>query len=138
MCVTPSGFNHSWSSCRTRWAQPAEREGEKRYRRIVEMPNEGIWTLDALGCTTFVNRQFAYMLGYEPKEMAGKKVLDFCPKLALLPFLKLAGASFVCARKTAKRRGQRYRRPQFRMKSMQPMAGWSCLPTSRRAKGRKN
>jgi integral membrane sensor domain MASE1 len=46
--------------------QEAEREGEKRYRRIVEMANEGIWTLDAQGCTTFVNRQFANMLGYEP------------------------------------------------------------------------
>jgi PAS domain S-box-containing protein len=58
--------------------QEAEREGEKRYRRIVEMANEGIWTLDAQGSTTFVNRQFAHMLGYEPKEMAGRSALDFC------------------------------------------------------------
>jgi PAS domain S-box-containing protein len=72
--------------------QEAEREGEKRYRRIVELANEGIWTLDALGRTTFVNRQFAYMLGYEPKEMAGKKVLDFCPE-APQPFLLRIGAS---------------------------------------------
>jgi len=59
--------------------QEAEREGEKRYRRIVELANEGIWTLDAQGATTFVNRQFAHMLGYEPKEMAGKSALEFCP-----------------------------------------------------------
>jgi PAS domain S-box-containing protein len=44
------------------------------------MANDSIWTLDAQGCTTFVNRQFAYMLDYEPKEMAGKKVFDFCPE----------------------------------------------------------
>jgi len=72
--------------------QEAEREGEKRYRRIVELANEGIWTLDALGRTTFVNRQFAQMLGYEPKEMAGRRVLDFCPE-APQPSLLEIGAS---------------------------------------------
>jgi PAS domain S-box-containing protein len=60
--------------------QETEREGEKRYRRIVEMANEGIWTLDAQGRTTFVNRQFAHMLGYEPKEMAGRSAVEFCPE----------------------------------------------------------
>jgi PAS domain S-box-containing protein len=59
--------------------QEAEREGEKRYRRIVELANEGIWTLDGHGRTTFVNRQFASMLGYEPKEMVRKKAHEFCP-----------------------------------------------------------
>jgi len=75
--------------------QEAEREGEKRYRRIVELANEGIWTLDAQGGTTFVNRQFACMLGYEPKEMAGKKVLDFCPQIPQ-PSLLEVGASELC------------------------------------------
>jgi PAS domain S-box-containing protein len=60
--------------------QEAEREGEKRYRRIVELANEGIWTLDGKGRTTFVNRQFASMLGYEPKEMARKRAHEFCPE----------------------------------------------------------
>jgi len=59
--------------------QEAEREGEKRYRRIVEMANEGIWTLDADGHTTFVNRQFAHMLGYQPHEMERRNAIDFCP-----------------------------------------------------------
>ena len=75
--------------------QEAEREGEKRYRRIVELANEGIWTLDARGCTTFVNRQFANMLGYEPKEMAGKKVLDFCFEATQASLLEI-GASELC------------------------------------------
>jgi PAS domain S-box-containing protein len=72
--------------------QEAEREGEKRYRRIVELANEGIWTLDAQGSTTFVNRQFAHMLGYEPKEMAGRSALEFCPEVPPASLLE-AGAS---------------------------------------------
>jgi PAS domain S-box-containing protein len=60
--------------------QEAEWEGEKRYRRIVELASEGIWTLDAQGCTTFVNRQLAHMLGYEPEEMAGRSALEIGPE----------------------------------------------------------
>ncbi len=60
-------------------AQEAARESEKRYRRIVEVANEGIWTLDSQARTTFVNRQFAEMLGYEPEEMLGKNASEFCP-----------------------------------------------------------
>ena len=60
-------------------AQEAVREGEKRYRLIVEMANEGIWTLDSRHRTTFVNHRFAQMLGYEPEEMLGKNASEFCP-----------------------------------------------------------
>jgi PAS domain S-box-containing protein len=76
--------------------QEAEREGEKRYRRIVELANEGIWTLDARGRTTFVNRQLAHMLGYEPKEMAGRTVPDFCPEA---PHLEVGGSELRLCRK---------------------------------------
>jgi PAS domain S-box-containing protein len=69
--------------------QEAEWEGEKRYRRIVEMANEGIWTLDAQGCTTFVNRQLARMLGYEPEEMAGRNALEFVPEASRTSPLQL-------------------------------------------------
>lgn len=78
--------------------QQAEREGEKRYRRIVEMANEGIWTLDSSGCTTFVNRQFANMLGYEPQEMDGKSALTFCFADSVASFLE-AGAQELLLRK---------------------------------------
>jgi len=60
--------------------QEAEWEGQQRYRRIVEMANEGIWTIDARGYTTFVNRQFAQMLGYRPHEMEKRNAIDFCPE----------------------------------------------------------
>jgi len=50
---------------------------EERYRRIVETIYEGIWLLDSSFHTSFVNRQMASILGYEPKEMLGRDVLDF-------------------------------------------------------------
>jgi len=80
--------------------QEAEREGEKRYRRIVEMANEGIWTLDAQGCTTFVNRQFAHMLGYEPQELTGIRALELCPEASHASLLGV-GASELRLRKKA-------------------------------------
>ena len=55
----------------------AVRESEKRYRRIVETTNEGVWLLDLTLYTSYVNRQLAEMLGYEPAEMVGRSVLDF-------------------------------------------------------------
>ena len=82
--------------------QEAEREGEKRYRRIVELANEGIWTLDAQGSTTFVNHQFANMLGYEPKEMTGKRVSDFCPEASQLSLLEIGARELRLRKKDGK------------------------------------
>jgi len=50
---------------------------ESSLRRIVETSQEGIWTLDREGVTTFVNRRMAGMLGWEPSEMLGRHVLEF-------------------------------------------------------------
>ena len=58
-------------------AEDAVRESEERYRRIVETTSEGVWLLDSRFHTTYVNRQLAEMLGYEPGEMVGRSVLDF-------------------------------------------------------------
>jgi len=58
--------------------QEAELDGQKRYRRIVEMANEGIWTLDAHGYTTFVNQQLSDMLDYRPHEMMHQHIDEFC------------------------------------------------------------
>jgi PAS domain S-box-containing protein len=79
--------------------QEAEREGEKRYRRIVELANEGIWTLDAKGRTTFVNRQFAAMLGYEPKEMVRKRAYEFCPEYPHTSLLGIGASELRLRRK---------------------------------------
>jgi PAS domain S-box-containing protein len=57
-------------------AEDAVKETEKRYRRIVETANEGVWLLDSNLHTSYVNRQMAEMLGYEAGEMVGRSVLD--------------------------------------------------------------
>jgi PAS domain S-box-containing protein len=58
-------------------AEDAIKESEARYRRIVEITNEGVWLLDSNLHTRYVNRQMAEMLGYEPGEMVGRSVFDF-------------------------------------------------------------
>ncbi len=60
-----------------RRAEHALRESEARYRNIVETAQEGIWTIDARGRTTFVNRMMADMLGYSVEEMTGRALFDF-------------------------------------------------------------
>jgi PAS domain S-box-containing protein len=58
-------------------AEDAVRQSEEKYRRIVETTNEGIWLLNSNFDTSFVNRQMAEMLGYQPAEMLGRSVFDF-------------------------------------------------------------
>jgi PAS domain S-box-containing protein len=54
------------------------KESEKKYRMIVDVANEGIWTLDKDFKTTFVNAKMAKMLGYEnTQSMIGLSVTDF-------------------------------------------------------------
>lgn len=58
-------------------AEEALREGEVRYRHIVETANEGIWVLTAEAVTEYVNPQMADMLGYSVEAMVGRSLLDF-------------------------------------------------------------
>jgi PAS domain S-box-containing protein len=53
------------------------RTSEELYRRIIETANEGIWTVDTEGHTTFVNRHMTKMLGYSAGEMLGRSLFDF-------------------------------------------------------------
>jgi PAS domain S-box-containing protein len=55
------------------------REGEARYRRIVETANEGVWLLDAEGKTVFANRKLTEMLGCAEGEIIGRLPEDFMP-----------------------------------------------------------
>ncbi len=61
----------------TRESEAALRDSEERYRRIVEIAEEGIWTIDAQANTTFVNPKMARMLGYEVEEMWMRPLDDF-------------------------------------------------------------
>ncbi len=49
----------------------------EHYRRIVELADEGIWTIDGQAVTTFVNRRMAEMVGTVPEAMLGRPVYDF-------------------------------------------------------------
>jgi PAS domain S-box-containing protein len=60
-------------------AEEALRESEARYRDIVDTAQEGIWTTDVAGLTTYVNPRMATMLGYTVEEMQGRPLLDFIP-----------------------------------------------------------
>ena len=53
------------------------REGEERYRRIVETANEGILEMDEKFNMVYVNRRMADMLGYTPEETIGGNIHSF-------------------------------------------------------------
>jgi PAS domain S-box-containing protein len=52
-------------------------KSEKKYRRLIETLNEGIWQIDEHTKTTFVNKHMADMLGYSQEEMMGKSLFSF-------------------------------------------------------------
>ena len=52
-------------------AEKALRDGEARYRSIVETTAEGIWILAGDATVSFVNQRMADMLGYTVAEMIG-------------------------------------------------------------------
>lgn len=58
-------------------ANQALRRSEERYRRLLELAQEGIWAIDREGYTTFVNPRMAEMLGHEVSEMLGRHVYAF-------------------------------------------------------------
>ncbi|MES2298494.1 MAG: EAL domain-containing protein [Pseudomonadota bacterium] len=50
---------------------------EERFRRIVHNAEEGIWEIDALANTSFVNPKMAAMLGYTIEEMLERPLQGF-------------------------------------------------------------
>ncbi|MFE1748895.1 PAS domain S-box protein [Coleofasciculus sp. H7-2] len=50
---------------------------EKRYRRLIDTANEGIWTIDSQGRTDYVNQRMAQMLGYSVEEMLERSIFEF-------------------------------------------------------------
>ncbi len=58
-------------------AERALRVSEERYRTLVELARDGIWSCDADTTTTFANAAMASMLGYTVEEMVGRPVSDF-------------------------------------------------------------
>jgi PAS domain S-box-containing protein len=58
-------------------AEKALYESEKKYRKIVEMSQEGIWLFDESLKTTFVNKKMGEILEYTSVEMMGKEIQFF-------------------------------------------------------------
>jgi len=57
--------------------EEALRASEAKYRILTETIQEGIWTIDKEGNTTYVNPRMAQMLGYTTEEMLGKHLFSF-------------------------------------------------------------
>jgi PAS domain S-box-containing protein len=47
------------------------------YKNILETAHEGVWFLDGVGVTKYVNPRMAQMLGYTVSEMIGRPSFDF-------------------------------------------------------------
>lgn len=60
-----------------RKVEDALRRSESQYRTLVETMREGILVIDADGRFSFVNNQFATMLGYPPDKIVGHHYGDF-------------------------------------------------------------
>ncbi|MEY2476897.1 MAG: hypothetical protein QOG87_2212 [Actinomycetota bacterium] len=58
-------------------AEDALLASEERSRMIIKTAGEGIWIIDAVGITTFVNGRMAAMLGYTAAEMVGTPALAY-------------------------------------------------------------
>ena len=58
-------------------AEEALRDSEARFRTAFENASVGITLVDLDGTYLEVNRTMAAMIGYEPQELVGKKVVDF-------------------------------------------------------------
>jgi diguanylate cyclase (GGDEF)-like protein/PAS domain S-box-containing protein len=53
------------------------RDAESRYRDLVETAHDVVWTLDAAGLLTYINRACLTVYGYEPDEMLARPLHDF-------------------------------------------------------------
>ena len=59
------------------------RESEERYRNLVEMMSDVIYSLDKEGKITSVNKAIKTMFGFEPEEVIGRNFTEFAIKEAV-------------------------------------------------------
>ena len=52
-------------------------ESERKYQTLIELAQEGIWTFDAEGNTSFVNQKMSEILLYPVEEMKEKSIFSF-------------------------------------------------------------
>jgi PAS domain S-box-containing protein len=61
-------------------AEEALRESQERYRDLVETIEDWIWEVDAHGLYTYVSPRVREHLGFEPRELLGKKLFELMPQ----------------------------------------------------------
>jgi PAS domain S-box-containing protein len=105
---------------RLKAAEAARQETESWCRRIVETAQEGVWTIDAAGNTTFVNEKMAAMLGYTVDEMTGASMYTFMDEEAR----GLASANL------ERRRQGIAEQHEFRFQRKDGTALWTVLSTN--------
>lgn len=83
--ATPDGliFASAQDITEERRAADAIRRSEEKFRRIVETAEEGVWVVDEMWKTTFVNARMAEMLGWTQAEMMGRHIHDFMDAAAV-------------------------------------------------------
>ena len=57
-------------------AEDALRESQMKYKNLVETTHDLIWSVDADGRITFLNRAAKEIYGYEPEEMLGRSFFE--------------------------------------------------------------
>jgi diguanylate cyclase (GGDEF)-like protein/PAS domain S-box-containing protein len=62
---------------RRKAAEAQLRDAENRYRDLVETAHDLVWTLDAAGAITYINRACATIYGYEPEDMLRRPFHEF-------------------------------------------------------------
>ena len=55
----------------------SQEEQATTYRALVESMNDGFGMINEEGAFTYVNMRFARMLNYRPKDMVGKRIVEF-------------------------------------------------------------
>lgn len=58
-------------------AEIERQQSEQKYRRVIDLSNEGFWLIDAHETTVEVNDALCRMLGYSRAEMLGRKPYEF-------------------------------------------------------------
>jgi len=53
---------------------------ERRYKQIVEMSHDVIWTADSKGVIKFINKSSSHIYGFDPTEMIGRSFIEFIEK----------------------------------------------------------
>ena len=78
-CVRREGNWKIIESRQHKLTDEALRESEERFRSLVETTSDWIWEADANGTYTYASPKIRDILGYEPREIVGKKPFDFMP-----------------------------------------------------------